>query len=62
MAVAAMAAFVPPGTKPAQVVVADDASPRPRRYSRLNRSRHWDYAETYKEARAMSPFPHRPVR
>ena len=28
----------------------------------LNRSRHWDYAWTYKEARFISPFPHRPVR
>lgn len=32
------------------------------RISRLNRSKRWDYAETYKEARAISPFPHRPVR
>lgn len=30
--------------------------------SRLNRSRHWDYARTYQEARFISPYPHRPVR
>lgn len=30
--------------------------------SRLNRSRHWDHARTYKEARFISPYPHRPVR
>lgn len=30
--------------------------------SKLNRSRHWDYARTYQEARFISPFPHRPVR
>lgn len=29
---------------------------------RLNRSRKWADATTYKEARAMSPFPERPVR
>jgi hypothetical protein len=29
---------------------------------RLNRSRHWRPARTYKEARAISPFPDRPVR
>lgn len=28
----------------------------------LNRSRHWRYAETYSQARALSPFPDRPVR
>lgn len=32
------------------------------RLSRLNRSRHWLYAETYKQARAMSPTPWTPVR
>lgn len=30
--------------------------------SRLNRSRHWEHAETYKEARAISPFPKNPIR
>ncbi len=30
--------------------------------SRLNRSKHWRRAASYKEARAMSPFPERPVR
>lgn len=35
---------------------------QPRRESRLNRSKHWDHAETYKDARFISPFPHRPVR
>ena len=30
--------------------------------SRLNRSKKWDYARTYKEARAISPIPHIPVR
>lgn len=35
---------------------------RQRRASNLNRSKHWEYAETYKEARLLSPFPHRPVR
>jgi len=38
----------------------------PRRWrvrgARLNRSQNWPYAATYKEARAMSPFPNRPVR
>ena len=34
----------------------------PRRESRLNRSKHWDHADTYQEARLISPFPHRPVR
>lgn len=29
---------------------------------RLNRSRHWLFAETYKLARAMSPTPWTPVR
>jgi hypothetical protein len=29
---------------------------------RLNRSRHWAYAETYKDARRISPFPTMPVR
>ena len=32
------------------------------RLSRLNRSRHWRYAETYKQARTMSPTPWTPVR
>lgn len=36
--------------------------PAPRGAVRLNRSRHWDYAATYAEARAQSPYPHRPVR
>jgi hypothetical protein len=30
--------------------------------SRLNRSRKWRSAPTYLEARALSPFPLRPVR
>lgn len=30
--------------------------------SPLNRSRNWPYAETYADARAISPFPSRPVR
>ncbi len=30
--------------------------------ARLNRSRRWPYAETYADARAISPFPNRPVR
>lgn len=34
----------------------------PRRETRLNRSRHWDYAETYQDARLISPFPQRVVR
>jgi hypothetical protein len=29
---------------------------------RLNRSNKWPHAKTYAEARAMSPFPERPVR
>jgi len=29
---------------------------------RLNRSRHWAYADSYENARRISPFPHRPVR
>lgn len=29
---------------------------------RLNRSQHWGPAETYAEARFLSPFPDRPVR
>lgn len=33
---------------------------RPRGTVRLNRSRKWDHADTYAEARAQSP--HRPVR
>jgi hypothetical protein len=33
-----------------------------RAYSRLNRSRKWRHANTYAEARAMSPYPERPVR
>lgn len=33
-----------------------------RRSSKLNRSSKWDYAETYEEARKLSPFPNRPVR
>lgn len=32
------------------------------RVSHLNRSRHWPYAATYKEARRISPYPDRPVR
>lgn len=28
----------------------------------INRSRKWDYAETYKDARAISPYPQRPIR
>lgn len=32
------------------------------RTSNLNRSRHWRYAKTYQDARAISPFPDRPVR
>ena len=32
------------------------------RESRLNRSRKWAYAETYADARRISPFPNRPVR
>lgn len=35
---------------------------RQRRAPRLNRSRHWAYAETYKDARRVSPYPHRAVR
>lgn len=33
-----------------------------RRINRLNRSRRWAFAETYAEARALSPYPNRPVR
>lgn len=33
-----------------------------RKESRLNRSKHWPHAETYQEARDLSPFPDRPVR
>ncbi len=33
-----------------------------RRINRLNRSQHWRRAMTYAEARALSPFPDRPVR
>jgi len=33
-----------------------------RKGTRLNRSRHWEFADTYKQARAMSPVPHNPVR
>lgn len=33
-----------------------------RRISRPNRSRKWRSARTYAEARAMSPYPERPVR
>ena len=33
-----------------------------RKETRLNRSRHWEFADTYKQARAMSPVPHNPVR
>jgi hypothetical protein len=29
---------------------------------RLNRSQKWKRARTYSEARALSPFPERPVR
>ncbi len=49
-------------------IVQQIASEKPIRRARargpvkLNRSRHWDYAETYKEARLISPFPHIPVR
>jgi hypothetical protein len=32
------------------------------RSSTLNRSRHWRYAKTYADARAISPFPERVVR
>lgn len=32
------------------------------RTSNLNRSRKWKYAATYADARAISPFPARPVR
>lgn len=28
----------------------------------LNRSRHWPPASSYADARAMSPYPNRPVR
>ncbi len=41
-------------------------APKPRKSRlpspRLNRSRNWRYARSYAEARAMSPFPDRPVR
>lgn len=33
-----------------------------RSYRRLNRSCHWMPADSYAEARAMSPVPHIPVR
>jgi hypothetical protein len=33
-----------------------------RRAPRLNRSRHWPFAETYKDARRISPVPLSPVR
>lgn len=29
---------------------------------RLNRSNKWPFARTYEEARALSPYPERPVR
>lgn len=29
---------------------------------KLNRSKKWKPAKTYKEARALSPYPERPVR
>lgn len=32
------------------------------RRSTLNRSRHWRFAKTYEDARAISPFPQRSVR
>lgn len=32
------------------------------RRSNLNRSKRWPYAETYADARRISPFPDRPVR
>lgn len=52
--------------------VGDALDPRPRapaptirpvyrKSAKLNRSRHWPYAENYEEARAMSPSS-RPVR
>lgn len=34
----------------------------PRNVGHLNRSRRWRWAGTYAEARALSPFPERPVR
>jgi hypothetical protein len=35
---------------------------RVRAYRALNRSRRWRAADSYKEARGMSPFPRMPVR
>lgn len=46
-------------------VAVHDDGPRQPRYSgnwRLNRSRKWPRAESYVDARAMSPYPHRPIR
>ncbi len=54
----------------AGMVVASDVSgrpyePRQKRYfknPKLNRSSKWEPADTYAEARAISPYPNRPVR
>lgn len=47
-------------TRPArrQRVEIEHRAPPPR----LNRARRWQYASTYENARALSPYPDRPVR
>lgn len=73
--IGAMAALAAVPASPAMTIVVEDReerkrerAPTPQRVSlnrgasRLNRSRHWDYAATYKDARAISPFPLNPIR
>lgn len=64
-ALMALPVYSVPTTQRAEYVARQERQAR-RRFERrarsLNRSRHWAPAETYKDARRISPYPDRPVR
>ena len=51
-----------PTPKPRKAVRRPQVSMNPTPAPTLNRSNKWDYAASYKDARAISPYPNRPVR
>lgn len=44
------------------VLMHEPSQKRYRQNRKLNRSNKWPYAESYADARAISPEPHKPVR
>lgn len=64
-ALVALPVFATPASQRAEYVARRERQARrvfERRARSLNRSRHWPKAETYKDARRISPYPDRPVR